>query len=653
MRQAVELKSRRSKLFGRFNSKPTVVGLVLALCALLALPMIPWLALAQAQSVYASGSLSGGNPFVSLDIGGQSTCRLEFSTAIGTLPGGSSFAVNLISVGSTQAYTTNLFDSVGNPHASVNGSSLPNVYTIYAQSAGTVQVTGSGMSTAIVPVSINCSGGGPAFATVTFPSAQPVTCASGCSGGGTATQVTAVPSCPAVAYPCGLPTPIPTLAPSPAATASAGIPPPATAPYVNALDHCYFPSSLGPGPVSNGNMIVQQCDANGNTNVNIKGALPVPISPWPVITPPPTTQVTAVPSCAPGNYPCGLPTPIPTLAPVPAPTATAGGTLPASAPWNWALDACPYNGSNNNANQPTPNPTVGNVIPCQASFDGARLIAPQQVNSQVSVTANGTYLNTMIDGIATCNIKMNPGSGTSATISIKNSSSVVFAGPYSVSGSVNTATFQLVTDAYAVLDSFFIAVTSFSGTNPIVVTLTCSNAPGVVHAYQAGAPWTVTPQIVTTPFPVTTPTVPTPLPFATAASPAPANQVAQGYNAAGPASPVICTHNVNGSISTTLTQIIAVSASKSIYICSLAVTIYGATAGTVQFESGSGTACATSTANVGPPIDFVASATVLTTYSIGMGVGLVLPPIGPTLALCVKSSVAPSAGHFSVMYEQL
>jgi hypothetical protein len=724
--------------------------LACAMVVSIALPAKPQ----SAPTVFASQLLGGVGQAVTLDLGGQTTCRAALVPSggfVGTLTAG------IEAVGDSTFQGMTLYDDNGLPVTTVTASG--GYYTLYPKSAGTVEIAIATWSNGGMNVYLNCSpAGGPppkrdalGNESVTFPTSQPVTVngaptpiptlpsviptstpiaagtaapiwaylgiqcgtaglwcpasGSGSNAAGSSRNALNIIPCNPIATLCAPPTPYPTPSAG-AALGGAALP---------VTDPCLYVTGIV--LLSPGNVIQHLCDQSGRAlvttpapaptdaagRVSVTTPSPLPTdaagrvsvttpSPLPtdvggrlsVSTPPPQPQVT--PLCPVGLYPCGFPTPMPTIAPTPAPTASAGAPLPPGAPWNWALFACPYNGYNNATAGAPPNPSIGNAIACQANIDGSILTSTPQINAKATVSANGTYLSENLDGEASCRIKMNPGVGTSGVVNVVDSSGFSFAGPYTVSGITNTATFQLVTPLYVTTDALSVVVTSFAGANTIAITLTCSSAPGVESVYQGVTPWkdvltdaSGTPWTSASPFPGPSPIpyqsfaglilktvasdtggtaytgaspmpVTTPAPVATAASPAPAGVPASGYNAAGLAAPVICTQEASGSISTTAAVAIAAVAAKKIYVCAYSFSIIaGASSGNAQFSFASST-CLSPT-NVGIGAEFFASSSFPTTIVIGSGIGLVMKPSNPNQALCIKASTAITGGTYDVIYE--
>jgi len=97
---------------------------------------------------------------------------------------------------------------------------------------------------------------------------------------------------------------------------------------------------------------------------------------------------------------------------------------------------------------------------------------------------------------------------------------------------------------------------------------------------------------------------------------------------------VACDSSAQLTVSTaTTTQIVALSGTKSIYICSLVVNGAGTTTG--KLVSGTGTNCATGQVNLTPAFNLVAGSTV----SAGVGLGYVVKAASGA-AVCVTNSAA-------------
>jgi hypothetical protein len=220
-----------------------------------------------------------------------------------------------------------------------------------------------------------------------------------------------------------------------------------------------------------------------------------PIQPSPLYTIPaqvntaaPVTQVTAVPSCSPVQYPCGQPTPL-ALQPVstpsagPAATATTGATYPPNAPWDYSIPHCVNNGAGTGLPQATPSPTVGNVTPCQANTNGLPIVALPVTAGQRYIAATGTYLGTWLEGEQSCRIGFITTSGGSLTAQVIDAFGGVIAGPYTVSFPGTAATFQLSTPSYVAADYIAVQVTAVVGVPSISLKCTTANST----MYQGGS----------------------------------------------------------------------------------------------------------------------------------------------------------------------
>ncbi|MSV35459.1 MAG: hypothetical protein EXQ47_07655 [Bryobacterales bacterium] len=116
---------------------------------------------------------------------------------------------------------------------------------------------------------------------------------------------------------------------------------------------------------------------------------------------------------------------------------------------------------------------------------------------------------------------------------------------------------------------------------------------------------------------------------------APANAHYAGVVASGNLAGIVaCDSSALLTVSTaTTTQIVALAAAKSIYICSL--TINGAGTTTGKLVNGTGTNCGTGQANLTPVFNLVAGSTV----SAGSGLGYVVKGASGA-AVCVTNSAA-------------
>lgn len=121
----------------------------------------------------------------------------------------------------------------------------------------------------------------------------------------------------------------------------------------------------------------------------------------------------------------------------------------------------------------------------------------------------------------------------------------------------------------------------------------------------------------------------------TTGSAAPANAHYAGGVASGNLTGiVVCDSSALLTVSTaTTTQIVALAAAKSIYICSL--TINGAGSTTGKLVSGTGTNCGTGQANLTPAFSLAAGSTV----TAGSGLGYVVKTASGA-AVCVTNSAA-------------
>jgi hypothetical protein len=116
---------------------------------------------------------------------------------------------------------------------------------------------------------------------------------------------------------------------------------------------------------------------------------------------------------------------------------------------------------------------------------------------------------------------------------------------------------------------------------------------------------------------------------------APANAQYAGVVASGNLAGIVaCDSSAQLTVSTaTTTQIVALIAAKSIYICSL--TINGAGTTTGKLVSGTGTNCGTGQANLTPAFSLIAGSTV----TAGGGLGYVVKAAAGA-AVCVTNSAA-------------
>jgi hypothetical protein len=97
---------------------------------------------------------------------------------------------------------------------------------------------------------------------------------------------------------------------------------------------------------------------------------------------------------------------------------------------------------------------------------------------------------------------------------------------------------------------------------------------------------------------------------------------------------VACDSSAQLTVSTaTTSQLVALSGTKSIYICSLAINGAGTTTG--KLVGGTGTNCATGQANLTPAFNLIAGSTVAT----GAGLGYVVKAASAA-AVCVTNSAA-------------
>jgi hypothetical protein len=658
-----------------------------------------------APTVFAGGTLSGLGQTLTLDLGGQTTCRASLVPTggfVGTLTAG------IEAVGDSSFQGMALYDDNGLPVTTV--TSAGGYYTLYPKSAGTIEIAIATWSNGGMNVTVNCSpAGGPppkrdalGNESVTFPSAQPVTLpgvtfptpiptlpsviptatpiaagtaspvwaylgiqcgtaglwcpasGSGSNAAGSSRNALNIIPCNPIATLCAPPTPYPT----PSAGAALG------AAALPVTDPCFY--TTGAVSLSSGNGFQRRCDVNGYTLATFPSAQPVNVQNTPGVNVQNTPGVTV--QNTPGVNVMNTPTPLPL------PTASAGVAPPVSAPVVGAFPACQYNGNDALVGGATPAPSIGNAMLCQANSDGSILTSNPQIETTVIATANGVAAVTLLDGQASCRLRMTASVGVTANVNVSDSSGVVFAGPYSATTTPNTATFQLVTATYVVGDLMKLNVNSFAGSGSVTMILTCTSAPGVEQVtfpsaqsvniaspapgmtpipYQSfsgnvlkAAPTDTGGTAFTgaSPMPVTMPT--------TAASPAPANLMASGFNAAGAAAPIICTQEVSGTISTAATVVVAAVSAKRIYVCSYSFSVVaGAASGNAAFSFGAPTTCLSPT-SAGLAVDFLASSTFPATLTVGNGVGQVMAASNNNKALCIKASTAITAGNYDVMYEQ-
>jgi hypothetical protein len=130
-----------------------------------------------------------------------------------------------------------------------------------------------------------------------------------------------------------------------------------------------------------------------------------------------------------------------------------------------------------------------------------------------------------------------------------------------------------------------------------------------------------------------------------AASPAPSGVIADGYNAAGAASKIICMHQATVSVvsaTATSTTFIPAVAGKAIYVCAYSLTQNGSGNGGIFYNA----TCTLPVTNV------IAGSIGNSILSGGSGVGVVgFAPAGSPLCFAVNNN-APVQGQASVMYEQ-
>ena len=156
-----------------------------------------------------------------------------------------------------------------------------------------------------------------------------------------------------------------------------------------------------------------------------------------------------------------------------------------------------------------------------------------------------------------------------------------------------------------------------------------------------------------------TATVNTPAPAATyltAGSPAPANLVAQGFNAGGGFSPIICTKQttvlVAATTQATETVMIPSAAGKTTYICS--VTMYGGTSAVTPVGFGLAYSATNTCGSLTAIFQAAASvATAPNNVSAGNGSGVIAQTTAGT-ALCFFNALTTPAGTAAanIMYEQ-
>jgi len=110
----------------------------------------------------------------------------------------------------------------------------------------------------------------------------------------------------------------------------------------------------------------------------------------------------------------------------------------------------------------------------------------------------------------------------------------------------------------------------------------------------------------------------------------------------GPA--IRCTANASLDMTTaTTTEIVALSGSTKIFMCSFSIVSDGVTATNVKFVSGTGADCVTGQTNLSSNIPLTA-ATDTVGIARGSGEGIIIKSIVPGDALCVTSSGAATLG---------
>jgi hypothetical protein len=118
-------------------------------------------------------------------------------------------------------------------------------------------------------------------------------------------------------------------------------------------------------------------------------------------------------------------------------------------------------------------------------------------------------------------------------------------------------------------------------------------------------------------------------------SAAPANAVYMGVNSSGNVGGMVaCDSSAQLNVTTaTTTQIIALVAGKTIYVCGMLINSAGTT--TVRLVQGNGTNCATAPVNMTPAFNLAAS----TNVAFGGGLGYVMKSTAGN-AICVTNSAA-------------
>lgn len=137
-----------------------------------------------------------------------------------------------------------------------------------------------------------------------------------------------------------------------------------------------------------------------------------------------------------------------------------------------------------------------------------------------------------------------------------------------------------------------------------------------------------------------------------APSPAPSGVPAMGYSSSSVlAAPIFCPSMLGGNGTTdALTQIIALSGTTHIYVCSFSISVEGTAAGRFGFVSGTGTNCATPVNN-GPSVTFGGVSGASSSLANGTGIGVVFDG-GAGNALCIGGTGTSALWTYNITYTQ-
>jgi hypothetical protein len=353
--------------------------------------------------------------------------------------------------------------------------------------------------------------------------------------------------------------------------------------------------------------------------------------------------------------------PVSTPSSAPIPTASAGVAPPANAPYSNSISSCAVPAG------ATPNVTVGNVIVNQCGTNGAQ---------NVNIVNSPAPAPTASSGQAPLQVIIGP---STAPAVVNNAYQAVIdaAGHQHMAACANNVANQCVNptaspNAAAALNKVPVGVcANNAGTDNCVAVnasqqLAIQNAPAATASPNAGAALQLVPNAPcannagTTNCQAVDSNQNAATKICSAAAANCGTLVQESVNStytipiarwsSGLAIPIICDSATTGSVTTALTQIIALSGSKHIYICGIVFSgIESATGGNFIVDQGTGSNCGTGTATL---FESYMPTGVFTNYAYGSGLGVIFSTAGGD-ALCVGITAGTvTSALVSITYSQ-